>query len=68
MKRYNEISQYIGNPGVQLELRLEKLEELADLIGNDVNNAKHFNETVLERWVKTKDIELYDSYKAAEAA
>jgi len=58
-----EFTKAMENPKLSLYEKLEKLENLADQMGTNPQNIKHFNDTILERWVKIKNPELYKAYQ-----
>ena len=59
-----EFTKVMENPKIGLNGKLKKLENLADQMGTNLQNIKHFNENILERWVKGKNPELYKAYQA----
>jgi hypothetical protein len=59
-----EFTEIMENPKLGLDKKLESLEKLADQIGINTKNVEDFNNN-LERWIKTKDIKLYEAYNAA---
>ena len=58
-----EFTKVMENPKLDLSEKLKKLENLADQMGTNPQNIKHFNDTILERWVKIKNPELYKAYQ-----
>lgn len=58
-----EFTKVMENPNLDLSKKLKKLENLADQMGTNPQNIKHFNDTILERWVKNKNPELYQAYQ-----
>jgi len=63
-KANSEFTEVMGK-GLSFSKKLQKLENLADQMGTNPQNIKHFNDTILERWVKGKDKKLYDAYQAS---
>lgn len=51
--------------GKPLEAKLAALNELAEESETNPNDAMDFNDAVLERYVRFKDEELYNAYKAS---
>lgn len=58
-----EFANIFENKNVSEKDKLTRLLNLADQIGENVSQSDHFNNVILERWVRMKDPELYKMYK-----
>jgi len=58
-----KFTEAMEDPHLSLDEKLEKLEALADEMGTNPKDIEHFNNTILERWVKIKNPELYEAYQ-----
>ena len=58
-----EFTGIMENSKLGLDEKLESLEKLADQLGTNTKNIEDFNNN-LERWIKTKDIKLYNAYQS----
>lgn len=58
-----KFTEAMEDPHLSLDEKLEKLEALADKMGTNPKDIQHFHDTILERWVKIKNPELYEAYQ-----